>query len=239
MVVLGIDTSNKAMGIAIQKDGVLLGEHLATNQKNHSVTLMPAIDFLMSENNLTPKDLTKIVVAKGPGSYTGLRIGVTTGKTLAWTLGVPLYAMSSLKVLAGSIPQELVNDAIIIPIMDARRDNVYAGAYCYKERALVSVIADKHCHITQLLSELVGINKPLLFVGNDLPAFKATIQSAFPDAKLQATTMTPRTLVDAVIESERVTDLDGFVPAYLKRVEAEEKWLETHQLEDTDYVKRV
>ena len=83
MKVLAFDTSSKALSLAILEDKQLLAETTINIKKNHSITLMPAIDFLMGSLDLTPKDLDRIVVAEGPGSYTGLRIAVATAKTLA------------------------------------------------------------------------------------------------------------------------------------------------------------
>lgn len=100
MTTLGIDTSNQTMVLCLEENGKIIGTQVMTNQKNHSISLMPGIDFLLSINQKKPKDLTKIIIAEGPGSYTGLRIGVTTAKTLAWTLGVELYAVSSLALIA-------------------------------------------------------------------------------------------------------------------------------------------
>ena len=90
MKVLAFDTSSKALSLAVLEDKQLLAETTINIKKNHSITLMPAIDFLMGSLDLTPKDLDRIVVAKGPGSYTGLRIAVATAKTLAHTLNIEL-----------------------------------------------------------------------------------------------------------------------------------------------------
>ena len=81
MKVLAFDTSSKALSLAILEDKQVLAETTINIKKNHSITLMPAIDFLMASLDLTPKDLDRIVVAEGPGSYTGLRIAVATAKT--------------------------------------------------------------------------------------------------------------------------------------------------------------
>ena len=124
MKLLAFDTSSKALSVAILEDETLLAETTLTIKKNHSITLMPVIDFLMQQIDLTPKDLDRIVVAEGPGSYTGLRIAVATAKTLAHTLGIELVGVSSLLAL---VPDDL--EGLVVPVMDARRNNVYAGFY--------------------------------------------------------------------------------------------------------------
>lgn len=90
MKTLAFDTSNKTLSLAILDDEILLADMTLNIQKNHSVSLMPAIDFLMTSTDLKPQDLERIVVAKGPGSYTGLRVAVATAKTLAYSLNIAL-----------------------------------------------------------------------------------------------------------------------------------------------------
>src|SRR5699024_1227264 len=100
MNILAIDTSNHTLGVVILKYNQVNGEYVTHLEKNHSVRLMPAIDQLMRDVEMEPGELNKIVVAKGPGSYTGVRIGLTTAKTLSWTLNIPLTGISSIEVLA-------------------------------------------------------------------------------------------------------------------------------------------
>ena len=124
MNILAMDTSNKALSLAILENEETLGQVTLNIKKNHSITLMPAIDFLMNSLDMKPTDLDRIVVAQGPGSYTGLRIAVATAKTLAHTLKIELVGVSSLLAL---VPEQV--EGLVIPIMDARRNNVYAGFY--------------------------------------------------------------------------------------------------------------
>ncbi|MFZ2734347.1 MAG: tRNA (adenosine(37)-N6)-threonylcarbamoyltransferase complex dimerization subunit type 1 TsaB, partial [Lactococcus raffinolactis] len=90
MKLLAFDTSSQALSVSLTEDDNLLGKIDLNIKKNHSITLMPAIDFLMTNAGLQPEDLDRIAVAQGPGSYTGLRIAVTTAKTLASTLNIDL-----------------------------------------------------------------------------------------------------------------------------------------------------
>ncbi|NSS17968.1 tRNA (adenosine(37)-N6)-threonylcarbamoyltransferase complex dimerization subunit type 1 TsaB, partial [Enterococcus faecalis] len=100
--ILAIDTSNQTLSIAVCENQKILGSYTATVKRNHSLTLMPAIDYLMSQLNLAPTAIDRFVVAEGPGSYTGLRLGVTTAKTLAYTLKKELVGISSLQTLAAN-----------------------------------------------------------------------------------------------------------------------------------------
>ena len=143
MKVLAFDTSSKALSVAILDGEDLLADVTVNIKKNHSITLMPAIDFLMASVDLQPTDLDRIVVAQGPGSYTGLRVAVATAKMLAYTLNIELVGVSSLYALAAATHF----DGLVIPIMDARRNNVYAGFYKNGQ----SVKADQHMSLTAVL----------------------------------------------------------------------------------------
>ena len=155
MKVLAFDTSSKALSLAILEDKQVLAETTINIKKNHSITLMPAIDFLMASLDWTPKDLDRIVVAEGPGSYTGLRIAVATAKTLAHTLNIELIGMSSLLSL---VPRQ--QEGLLVPLMDARRNNVYAGFY---ENAK-PVMTDAHLSFAEVL-ENVSDAVHVTFVG--------------------------------------------------------------------------
>ena len=125
MFVLAIDTSNTTLSVALVENNEILIEVIEATKNDHSKRLMPTIEALFKKVNRTPKELDLIAVAEGPGSYTGVRIGVTVAKTLAWTLNKPLVGVSSLEILARNIKE----DAYIIPLFDARRQTVFAGVY--------------------------------------------------------------------------------------------------------------
>ena len=155
MKVLAFDTSSKALSLAILEDKQLLAETTINIKKNHSITLMPAIDFLMASLDLTPKDLDRIVVAEGPGSYTGLRIAVATAKTLAHTLNIELVGMSSLLAL---VPNQ--QEGLVVPLMDARRNNVYAGFYEHAQ----PVFPEAHLSFEEVLEQVKDAEQ-VTFVG--------------------------------------------------------------------------
>ncbi len=240
MNLLAIDTSNQVMTVTACQDEKALGQIQLNFSKNHSTTLMPAISSLMETIHLKPHDLTRIVVAKGPGSYTGLRIGVTTAKTLAWTLKSELVGVSSLAVVAA---QCKFFDGLIIPIFDARRKNVYSGAYKWKKGRFLQVIKDQHIAIKQWLTLLQQMAEPVLFVGEDASLFLEEITEFFSEAAVckERTINIPNglSLAQLGMEQQPVEDIHGFLPAYLKLVEAEEKWLETHNDEGKNYVERI
>ncbi|WP_083463192.1 tRNA (adenosine(37)-N6)-threonylcarbamoyltransferase complex dimerization subunit type 1 TsaB, partial [Calditerricola satsumensis] len=139
MVILSLDTSGRAMGVALLQDDRVLGEWCTNTQHHHSVRLMPAVRHLLAEAGVTPRELTAVAVAKDR-SYTGVRIGVTTAKTLAWALGIPLIGVSTLQVMAANVPDF---PGLVVPLFDARRQRVYAGVYRCTRGAVTPVRPDR------------------------------------------------------------------------------------------------
>ena len=227
MKVLAFDTSSKALSLAILEDKQLLAETTINIKKNHSITLMPAIDFLMTSLDLTPKDLDRIVVAEGPGSYTGLRIAVATAKTLAHTLNIELVGMSSLLAL---VPSQ--QEGLVVPLMDARRNNVYAGFYENEN----PVLPEAHLSFAEVLEQVKDAEQ-VTFVG-EVGAFAEQIQERLPQANYQETLPNAANLALWAWDKE-VDSLHDFVPNYLKRVEAEENWLKNHTESGESYIKRL
>ena len=227
MKVLAFDTSSKALSLAILEDKQVLAETTINIKKNHSITLMPAIDFLMGSLDWTPKDLDRIVVAEGPGSYTGLRIAVATAKTLAHTLNIELVGMSSLLSL---VPHQ--QEGLLVPLMDARRNNVYAGFY---ENAK-PVMPEAHLSFAEVLEKVTDAEQ-VTFVGEVGP-FVEQIQEQLPQASYQETLPNAANLALWAWD-KKADSLHDFVPNYLKRVEAEENWLKNHTESGESYIKRL
>ena len=227
MKVLAFDTSSKALSLAILEDKQVLVETTINIKKNHSITLLPAIDFLMASLDWTPKDLDRIVVAEGPGSYTGLRIAVATAKTLAHTLNIELIGMSSLLSL---VPRQ--QEGLLVPLMDARRNNVYAGFY---ENAK-PVMPEAHLSFAEVLEKVTDAEQ-VTFVGEVGP-FVEQIQEQLPQASYQETLPNAANLALWAWD-KKADSLHDFVPNYLKRVEAEENWLKNHTESGESYIKRL
>lgn len=126
MKILAIDTSTQALGVALLEDEQIIVESITNLKINHSIRLMPTVEQVLDTADWRPEEIELVVVAKGPGSYTGLRVGVTTAKTYAWTLDIPLVAVSTLAIMA--YPLRYYSGAIA-PIIDARRGEVYTGLF--------------------------------------------------------------------------------------------------------------
>ncbi|PTI36630.1 tRNA (adenosine(37)-N6)-threonylcarbamoyltransferase complex dimerization subunit type 1 TsaB [Mammaliicoccus vitulinus] len=214
MTTLLIDTSNQPLAVSLVNEGNVLLNYQSNIKKNHSLQLMPVIESLMEEANISPKALTEIVVANGPGSYTGLRIGITTAKTLAYSLDIPLYEVSSLKALAKTCDHKT---DLIVPIFNARRDHVFTGVYKYHDDKLIEVKEDCYISIEELNDYLKHTNQTYIFVGSDTVALKDKLegrtQSNLPDASLMYQ-----------IKEQPVTNVHELKPRYLKLSEAEQNW---------------
>jgi tRNA threonylcarbamoyladenosine biosynthesis protein TsaB len=232
MTILSIDTSNYPFGVALIEEDKVIGEYITYIKKNHSVRAMPAIEQLLKDCGIEAKELTKIVVANGPGSYTGVRIGVTLAKTLAWSLNIPLIPVSSLATLASS---GRYFSGAIVPIFDARRGQVYTGLYEFQGDQLVRVEEDRNILLEEWVTNLKELNKDLLFVGNDVSIHKNMIKEVLGDqAKIAPfVSHNPRPSELAFIGlSYKENTAHDVLPNYIRMAEAEVKWLESQKKSD-------
>lgn len=230
MKVLALDTSNQVMGVAVVDQDVVLGEIITNMKKNHSVRLMPAVESLLQEVYVDVKELDRIAVAYGPGSYTGVRIGVTVAKTLAWSLGIPIVGVSSLEVLAQNGRRF---DGLVSPLFDARRGQVYTGLYARQGGHFENVKTDRMILLVDWLNGLKQQPKPILFLGQDLDKHSETIKETLGNQAVFAAAgeQNPRPGELALIASRRdpAQSVHTFVPEYLQLAEAESKWLASQE----------
>lgn len=160
MKILGIDTAGRTMGVAVMQDDVLLYEsHLATGL-THSETLLPAVDAALKAVGLTCGDIDLFGVCAGPGSFTGLRIGLATVKGLAFPGNIPCAGVSTLEALALCHTGE----GTILPALDARRGEVYWAAFDLATHA--RLMPDAAAPAASLAEFVETCKKPLLFVGD-------------------------------------------------------------------------
>lgn len=243
MTILALDTSNKTLSVAVElTDGTII-EQTIENTLQHSVLLMPTIEAVFKEAGITAKDLTKIVVAEGPGSYTGLRIGATVAKTLAKSLGIPLVGVSSLDVFLPDLTSKVKVGEIIVPFFDARRGNIFAVAYQKTDKGFEKVIPERHSSWDDFLKVLPKFAAGVTFVGQLQSITKeAIVEKGASDAKwLEGANAIPHaTPLIELGRNKEAVDADVFVPMYLKLAEAEENWKAEHPLEKGSvYVERV
>ena len=178
MIVLSIDSSSKVATVAILKDDVLLGEYILNDKREHSVILMPLIENLLKECNLSIDDIDGYVVSKGPGSFTGLRIGMATIKGMSFGNNKPYISISSLDALYNLISF----NGIICPIMDALRENVYTALYKNNNDSLEKIMDYTALDIDELVNLLKDKNEEVIFVGDGLYKHKKYICDNFPKA---------------------------------------------------------
>ena len=184
--ILNIETATKNCSVSIAKDGKVLSyKDINTGGYSHAEQLHLLIEALLNEENLTFTDLTAIAVGKGPGSFTGLRIGISAAKGLCFALNIPLISLDSLLILANSIKE---TKGFVIPMIDARRMEVYTSVYT-SDFKQVSAIEAK---ILEAESFNEFLDKSLVyFVGDGIAKFKAIcthknarfIQNSWPSAK--------------------------------------------------------
>lgn len=224
MFVLAIDTSNTTLSVALVENKETLVEVVEGTKNDHSKRLMPTIESLFKQVNRSPKELDLIAVAEGPGSYTGVRIGVTVAKTLAWTLNKPLVGVSSLEILARNINE----DVYVIPLFDARRQTVFAGVYDGASSDVV--IPDGHYELVQLLDNLSKSDKKMYFLGNDVARYWDLIESTLGDKVIKVenealNTPYAHVLANLALEIKPVENVHHFTPKYHRLPEAEMNWI--------------
>ncbi len=138
MKILAIDTSTMISNVAILEDNKILGDYSVNQEKTHSESLLPMTEDLLKKLGLDMKDIDAFAIAKGPGSFTGLRIGMTATKTLAQMLDKKIVGVSTLEALAYGI----MTDHLIMPVIDARGKRLFTGVYRWEGKKLVNVVAD-------------------------------------------------------------------------------------------------
>lgn len=240
MKILAIESSNQTMSVATVENGVVVSEYTRNGNLQHSTQLMPAVETIISGSNWEPSGIDQIVVSKGPGSYTGVRIGATIAKTLAWTLKKPLVPVSSLRLLAAN---GLAFKGLIIPVIDARRKNIYAGVYRVEKGTVVALREDVHTESERFFESLANDFEPLLFIGQDIPLYQERITEIFGKRAYFAPKQDwlPRAgNLASLAATEAAVDAHVFTPDYLKKPEAEENWQKAHVGEEKgDYVERI
>lgn len=138
--ILNIETATKNCSVSLAKDGqTVLCKEIAEQGYSHAEKLHVFIEEIIKESGITVKDLKAIAISKGPGSYTGLRIGVSTAKGLCYALEIPLIAIDTLQVLAQKVTQK---DGLIVPMIDARRMEVYSAVFDSNQKKIVEVQAE-------------------------------------------------------------------------------------------------
>ncbi len=218
MKMLAIDSSALTATAALSEDNTLVCEMIEHTALTHSQTLMPMIDHLLTRAGWNCADIDTFVCAKGPGSFTGLRIGIGTVKGLAMGADKPVIGVSTLKALAYNM---VGCEKLIVPIMDARRGEVYCGIYRTVGDRLCEVAPDRAMPLRELLEEL---KEDSLFLGDGVPVHKETILEVLGEkthfAPLSHQLPRASSLIVAAQDEPTLT-FHELAPTYLRKSQAE------------------
>lgn len=179
MLILSIDTSCNTLGVSLTENGIVLAECAINNKKTHSVKLMPTVNYVLEASERNIKDVSLIAVVNGPGSFTGLRIGVSCAKALSYTLDIPVIGVSTLDYLARST---CFKDSVICPIIDARNKQVYYCIYEGDKR-----ISDYSAgSVEELCKELLKLDKEVIFTGDGVLVHRKLLKDLMGDKYREA-----------------------------------------------------
>lgn len=228
MKILSISTATNYLSVALNQNEKVIQEANEKDPRNHSEKLDPTIAQLLHQEYWRLRDIDRFAVVIGPGSYTGLRIGVTTAKMFAAILPGGLVAIPTLQALAANFSE---TDALLVAGLDARNDNFFAGGYINQEGRPVNVLKDGHYHITELIDKVkVAAHQPglqrIIFAGTGFAKqAKHLDELAMP---WQLATEDENRIHAGQIGRLAVTaqpvDPDQLVPHYLRRTQAEMDW---------------
>ena len=158
MKILALETSAKAVSAAVSEDGKILCSGYQDTGLTHSRTLMPIVEHILKNTGLTVADMDAIAVAAGPGSFTGIRIGVSAAKGLAFAADKPAVGVSTLAAMARNVA---FCDGLVICAMDARRQQVYNALFEAKDGSLTRLTSDRAIALAELVEELKGDPRPI------------------------------------------------------------------------------
>lgn len=228
MHILGIDTCCMASTSAVIADDRLVAQVVQNNNKTHSQSIMPMIDFMLKQTELSINDIDGFAVAVGPGSFTGVRIGVATIKALAHPMNKPCIPVSTLEALAYNVAPF---NGIICPILDARRNQVYTASFLKDTKTRLT--EDRAISIEELSEELISSDEDIIFVGDGIGTFGEQLKSALGEKAFFASRSLRMNLASSVAEigyekmlkGETLTYSD-LKPTYLRMSQAERERLE-------------
>ncbi len=228
MLIFGTDTCCMAATAALMSEDRLVAQTVLNNKKTHSQNIMPMIEFMLEKAEISVNDIDCFAAAVGPGSFTGVRIGVATVKALAFAAKKPCAAVSTLHALAHNVS---CFDGIICPILDARRNQVYNALF--EGGSLNRITADRALSVDSLCDELSETDKRIIFVGDGVPVFEEQIKAVLGERAVFAPKASQMNLAASVAEiglekfkKGDVLSFDELVPQYLRLSQAERERLE-------------
>lgn len=225
MKILAFDTSTSVASVAVTENQEILGEYLIHNKKTHSINLMPMADDLLKRLGLKPSQIDLFAACSGPGSFTGLRIGISSVKTMGYIFKKPVVGITSLDILVKNISGY---NGIICPIMDARNRQVYTAIYNNNNAKTDKIFDYNGILIDELLNILKLKNERIIFTGDAVKIYREEIAQNMGESAI----FTPdylnqqRASIVASLAYERFTggnveNAFDMVPFYLRKSQAE------------------
>ncbi|HOV79476.1 MAG TPA: tRNA (adenosine(37)-N6)-threonylcarbamoyltransferase complex dimerization subunit type 1 TsaB [Bacillota bacterium] len=232
MCVLGIESATSVASAAVAGDCGILAERMVLNKRTHSVNLLPMIKAVMEEAEIDRDKLAGIAVSGGPGSFTGLRIGMSTAKALAQVWNLPLVRISTLEALVYPLAG---HGRLLCPVLNARKNEVYTALYDFTGSGM-KVLAEPAALAPEALAErLLKIQKPVTFLGDGVQACRSLLEAGLKGLAsfAPAAASFPRggavagMGLKAIMEG-RGMDPGDVRPEYIRVSEAEAVWLKKH-----------
>ena len=222
MLIFSCDTSTAYYSVALSSDEHVLAEVSVEGGRKHSERLLETVDWLLRECGRELNDLDMLAIAHGPGSFTGLRVGVAAWKGLALGAGLPLVGVSTLDAMS-RLPE--ARDAWVCPILDARMQEVYGAVYRFEDGIRTKVKRESVCPIDELID---GLSGKVLFLGEGVEVYRHRIEDALPEAAFASGACAyPRASAVGfealhVLEEGASSDPASVRPVYLRKSQAEE-----------------
>lgn len=229
MKILGIESAALVASVAIIDEDVTIAEYTTNFKKTHSETLLPMLDEIVKMTGISLSELSYIAVSGGPGSFTGLRIGAASAKGLGLALDLPLIEVPTLDAMAMNI---YASDALIVPIMDARRNQVYTGIYKNDTKlevkaASMAVSIDELFEILKETGAKENVERAI-FLGDGVPVFreyideKLTMKHDFVPLNLNRQRASNIAMLGMeMMKAGKVISADDMKPNYLRKSQAE------------------
>lgn len=221
MRLLAFETSAKAASVALFEDEKLLAEQYQNTGLTHSQTLLVMAQQMLTQCNLTAKDVDAVAVANGPGSFTGVRIGVAAAKGFAWGSEILMYGVSTLEAMAMGLG---IYEGYVCPVMDARREQVYNALFYVNQSVVTRQTPDRAIALSDLKNELKTLGKPIFLVGDGSILCYNTLKADVPGLILPPEGRMHQRAVGvglAALKQENPNDPATLVPNYLRLSQAE------------------
>ncbi len=234
MKIIGMDSSGLTASVAIVEDSTLVAEYSVNYKKTHSQTLVPMLDEISRMTELDLSTVDAVAIAKGPGSFTGLRIGSATAKGLGLALNIPIVEIPTTDGLAYNF---VGTDRLVCPIMDARREQVYTGLYEFEDDELKVLLPATAEPVETTIERVNAYNRPVIFSGDGVKVFKEKIEELIkvpvlfaPASKCMQSAASIATLGVKYMSAGKCVPASEHVPDYLRLSQAErEREESTHE----------